>query len=174
MIHLLIDIWKIFQQKNTIELFLIDQLVHLLSLTVIWLILVNGWSQNYKSLLGIYYSFNHMALVLGYVIILWPSGILVRELIAKWRVQLEDHKEEGESLSKAGMWIGFLERLLALTFILINQYAALGFLIAAKSILRLNPSHERKTRMYTEYVLVGTLLSFTIALFVGLILNYLF
>ena len=36
------------------------------------------------------------------------------------------------------MWIGFFERFLIFTFILINQYTAIGFLIAAKSVLRFN------------------------------------
>jgi hypothetical protein len=49
--------------------------------------------------------------------------------------------------------------------ILINQFEAVGFLIAAKSILRF-----RKDSVYkTEYVLIGTLLSFGIAVAFGIL-----
>jgi hypothetical protein len=108
---------------------------------------------------------------LGYLIILWPSGILVKELTAKWREQIENESEKKDSLNKAGLWIGFLERTLALTFILVNQFSAIGFLLAAKSILRLNPSDVNKTRKNTEYVLLGTLLSFTVTIVIGLLLK---
>lgn len=170
-VHVLIDIWKAVQKDNEVRFFLIDQSAHLLSLVIIWLFFINGWSAFGKWLLPIINSVDILLLILGYVLILWPSGILIRELTANWRKQIEDDKAQEESLNKAGMWIGFLERFLALTLILINQFGVIGFLIAAKSILRLNPNDANKTRKYTEYVLLGTLISFAITTIIGLILR---
>jgi len=48
-----------------------------------------------------------------------------------------------------------------------GQYEAVGLIIAAKSILRF------KGTQHSEYVLVGTLLSFGIAVFTGILLNLL-
>ncbi len=57
------------------------------------------------------------------------------------------------------------ERLLALALILIGQYEAVGLIITAKSILRFNATQK------SEYVLVGTFLSFGITTFTGIAIN---
>ena len=64
----------------------------------------------------------------------------------------------------AGALIGNLERILTIIFVIIGQYEAIGFIIAAKSILRFKDTDTAKT----EYVLAGTFLSFGIALLCGL------
>ena len=66
-------------------------------------------------------------------------------------------------LPNAGKLIGVVERLLSLVFVLLGQYEAVGFIIAAKSILRFAEGDKAKS----EYVLIGTLLSFSMAIFVG-------
>jgi len=86
-----------------------------------------------------------------------------------------------DSLKDAGRWIGMLERILIITFIFINQYIGIGFLIAAKSLLRLIDKPENafgtskpfSSRKHTEYVLIGTFLSFAIAILTGLVINWL-
>lgn len=70
-------------------------------------------------------------------------------------------KEEG--LPNAGKVIGITERILTLIFMLLGQYEAIGFLLAAKSLLRLKDDAMGKS----EYVLVGTQLSFGMAIVVG-------
>ncbi|EDY83766.1 hypothetical protein VDG1235_3393 [Verrucomicrobiia bacterium DG1235] len=65
-------------------------------------------------------------------------------------------------LNGAGRYIGHLERLLLLIFVYSGQLSAAGFLIAAKSILRFQKANE--SRRETEYILVGTLLSFTLGI----------
>lgn len=67
--------------------------------------------------------------------------------------------ESCESIKNAGALIGNLERIIAFAFVLIGQYEAVGFIIAAKSLLRFKDTDTAKT----EYVLAGTLLSFGIA-----------
>jgi len=73
--------------------------------------------------------------------------------------------EEEKSLPNAGKLIGISERLIALALILLGQYEAVGLIIAAKSILRFNATQK------SEYVLVGTLLSFGIAVFTGIAIH---
>lgn len=170
-VHVSIDVWKVLQKNNSVRLFLIDQGAHIVSLIFIWLAFISGWGSFGKWIVTIFNSLDILLLLLGYILILWPSGIFIRELTAKWRKQIEQDEQHEESLNKAGMWIGFLERFLALTLIIINQFGAIGFLIAAKSILRLNPNDANKTRKYSEYVLLGTLISFTITSIIGLLLH---
>ena len=70
-------------------------------------------------------------------------------------------------LPDAGKWIGFLERILILTFILTDSTEGIGFLLAAKSIFRYGDLNKARDIKTTEYVLVGTLTSFTIAILTG-------
>lgn len=73
-------------------------------------------------------------------------------------------------LASAGKWIGICERMLILTFVLMSQYTAIGFLMTAKSILRFSEK-ESNTQLKTEYVLVGTLVSFASAAMTGILLS---
>ena len=59
-----------------------------------------------------------------------------------------------------GRVIGYLERALIYLFIMANQPSGIGFLIAAKSILRFGELTEPTKRMQAEYIIIGTLASF--------------
>lgn len=72
----------------------------------------------------------------------------------------------------AGLLIGILERAIMVIFILIDFYAGIGFFIAAKSIFRFGDLTQAKNIKFTEYVLVGTLLSATIVLVIGCAMKY--
>jgi len=74
-----------------------------------------------------------------------------------------------EGLPKAGAIIGNLERGLAYLFILTGQPQNIGFLLAAKSVLRFSSAKE--DRAVSEYVIIGTLLSFgwVIAVSIGVL-----
>nr|WP_321451943.1 DUF3307 domain-containing protein [uncultured Carboxylicivirga sp.] len=168
-LHLLIDIWKNYQEPYTFQTFFMDQILHLISIIFIWIILSRSHLpelfSNIENADKIWiYSF-------GYLFILWPCGIFIREFTAKWRSQLEKDGIPDTGLANAGKWIGYLERILVLTFILTGMYTSIGFLIAAKSLLRLNPKDEYKSRQFSEYILVGTLFSFTITILLGLSLK---
>ena len=62
---------------------------------------------------------------------------------------------------------GVLERLVIYLLVLIGQYEAIGLLIAAKSIIRLREGD----RKMSEYVLIGTLLSVSMAILTGFIVG---
>jgi len=50
-----------------------------------------------------------------------------------------------------------------------NEWQAIGFLIAAKSVFRFGDLSRAKDRKLTEYILIGTLLSFGFAILIGLL-----
>lgn len=165
--HLVIDIWKS-HRRNSFIYFLLDQLLHLAVIFLIWIAvyfnshLVITWVIKYLN------SSHFWTLVLSYYLVIGPLGIAIGKATEKW--QKEAAMNAG-GLSKAGMWIGRCERVLILTFIISNQYTALGFLMAAKSILRFGDKDDREQKK-TEYILVGTLISFSSAAIVGVIVNH--
>ena len=63
-----------------------------------------------------------------------------------------------------GRLIGILERALVLTLVLLGQYGALGFVVAAKALARFRGLDDRD---FAEYFLIGTLASLLHAVVVG-------
>lgn len=94
-----------------------------------------------------------------------PTAIFIGIATQKWRKTIEDEKKK--TLKDAGLWIGVIERFLILIFILVGQDTAVGFLLAAKSIFRYGDLRETEEKNQTEYVMIGTLLSFGIAVAIG-------
>ena len=93
-----------------------------------------------------------------------PANILIREIFRFFEIKLETLRTEKDELPNAGKLIGITERILTLTLIILGQYAAIGFIMAAKSILRFKETQTQKA----EYVLIGTMLSFGIAIITGI------
>lgn len=162
--HILIDGWKSYR-KNTAGYFLIDQLLHLAVILGCWWFSFYDFAvlqQTVTQLLGD----EHLWILLTAVVFLTgPSGILIAKLTERWRLQLEN----SETLGNAGKWIGILERIMVLAFALLDQFEAIGLLIAAKGILRF--SEKDRPEMKTEYLLIGTLISISLAVFVALIVK---
>lgn len=164
--HILIDGWKSYQ-KDKVIYFLIDQLLHLLVILLCWYIVFfdktainNAWKTiNEQPDLWIIGT--------GFTFLSFPAGILIGQLTNKWRIQLPNP----EGLANAGKWIGIIERCIILVFVLINQYEAIGLLIAAKGIVRFNENNRPEIK--TEYLLIGTLISIALALGTGLVVKLL-
>ena len=57
-----------------------------------------------------------------------------------------------------------LERLFIFSFIILNYWEGIGFLLAAKSVFRFGDLSKTEDRNLTEYILIGTLLSFGLAI----------
>jgi len=91
-----------------------------------------------------------------------PANIFIRWFMKTAKILAT--VKNNDDLLRAGRVIGALERILFLIFIVNNHYDAAGFLIAAKSILRYKETETAKT----EYLLIGSLLSFLIAVMLGL------
>ncbi len=164
-LHIMIDLLKLYsQRKKTKRLwYLLDQLLHILSIIFIVLLYKKVTWQNY-SLLPEFWP-----ILVAVIFLTIPASITIKNLISIWTPNSNDTKED---LENAGMYIGILERLFIFLFILIGQFSAIGFLLAAKSIFRFGDLTKSKDRKLTEYVLIGTLLSFGIAIVVGLATQY--
>lgn len=168
--HYLIDLAKSYLPDKFIY-FAADQLMHLAVIFIIWLIINNQWHAIISDFNGIAGSTHFWILVLGYIVVTWPLGIIIGMATARWRNDLAATKEAKDGLENAGKWIGICERVLILTFVLTNQFTAIGFLITAKSILRFGDK-DKQAEKKTEYILVGTLLSFAASALLGILISY--
>ena len=74
-----------------------------------------------------------MALAAGLIATVWAGGYAVRRADGR-----ADRRPRPTSLPKGGRLIGRLERAMILMLVLAGQPDGIGFLIAAKSILRFN------------------------------------
>jgi hypothetical protein len=70
------------------------------------------------------------------------------------------------SPARLGATIGVLERLLIVTFVLTGSSAAVGFVVAAKTLARFKQLDDRD---FAEYYLLGTLASVAVAVASGLV-----
>lgn len=107
----------------------------------------------------------------AYIAVLAPTSILIKSFIEFEKWMPVDAASQG--LHNAGKWIGYLERILILTFIFSNNIEGIGFLLAAKSVFRFGELNKAKDLKITEYVLIGTFASFTIAILIGFGINWL-
>lgn len=78
--------------------------------------------------------------------------------------------EKNPETDYIGMTIGYSERLIIIVFVVLDQYTALGLIIAAKSILRFSgDKSDKNVKKESEYVLVGTMISLVLGVANGLI-----
>lgn len=166
-LHFVIDSFKLILQneRNRRLLFFIDQAFHFISIYLIWL-----WLGGKSFPLFIFENQAFLLLITGIIFLTNPVSFGVKIFISKWTP--EPQGQSNDSLQSAGKYIGIFERLLVFIFIIIHQWAAIGFLLAAKSVFRFGDLKEAKDRKLTEYVLIGTLLSFGTAIFIGILFNY--
>lgn len=169
--HFFIDLWKLYKKEDNLKYFLIDQFLHLLVLIIAWLFLIDGFNQVVPTVETFFESTSSLAIAIGYLIIIYPVGFIIGKFTERWQKEIATEEGEQQSLKKAGRYIGIFERILVLTFVLSGNFSAIGFLIAAKSILRFSDS--KGARKQTEYVLIGTLMSFAICIVVGLLIRQL-
>lgn len=186
LLHFLVDTVKLYaqQNKNRRFWFFTDQLLHVLCIVAVWCF----YTPEATTLLAGLYTEHHLLLLTAYIFVTTPASLIIKMIISKWQpdkdvtsagsrhtqdslgsLSIEPEAVQPRSLQEAGRYIGILERLFILTFILINHWEAVGFLIAAKSVFRFSDLKEAKDRKLTEYILIGTLVSFGVAILTGLI-----
>lgn len=162
--HILMDCIKVKYMKKDVASFFIDQLVHIAVIVVLWLSLFDHEGYFCQELFKTEWdSLNIWAVVIAYLSVLKPTSVFLSLFIKKWTPS----ETVGKSLPNAGKWIGYFERILILTFVLIGNAEGIGFLLAAKSIFRFGELSKAQEIKTTEYVLIGTFASFTIAILIG-------
>ncbi|WP_105254786.1 DUF3307 domain-containing protein [Pseudoalteromonas sp. T1lg75] len=164
--HWLIDVAKSYSKHGFVP-FIIDQGAHILILVALSCYLTD------TELLGQWFSAqlmhsNTYVLLLAYLLVLNPSSVAIRMLLERWHLPASIAGDKTTTLPQAGHSIGLLERLLMLTFIIIDELAGVGFVLAAKSVFRFGDLTNAKDKQLTEYVMLGTLLSVVITLGIGL------
>lgn len=165
-LHLVIDIIKLYLQtgKTGRFYFFADQAAHLLAILLVYFWYEGFPDYAYGSLL----NERNLILVTILFFLTFPSSIIVKIFITRWSPG--DNKEG--SLAEAGKYIGIIERLLVFIFITTGHWEAIGFLIAAKSVFRFGGIRESDEKMISEYILIGTLASFGIAILSGLAYSF--
>jgi hypothetical protein len=111
--------------------------------------------------IGMNWTIDVGVIVSAYITVSVVGAYVIRAILRRYEVD-----RGGGGLRCAGMAIGIIERVLVLTFVLVDQYTAITIVFAAKSIARFN---ELEDRNMAEYYLIGTLLSITFALIIGII-----
>lgn len=166
--HYIIDLWKL-NQPEKLAYFILDQFLHILVLFGLWCLFVApaGWLP--KNWVSIMHSQKAWAIVVGYLLVTFPLSLLLASATQRWRREAEENTVRSSiSLNEAGKWIGIFERILVFTFVISSHFEGIGFLIAAKSILRFNDIKGHEARKEAEYILIGTLMSFSLSIMVGL------
>ncbi|MEF3078834.1 DUF3307 domain-containing protein [Winogradskyella poriferorum] len=162
--HFIIDALKLLLQKKKTKrfYFFADQILHI---AAIFLLAIAMYYEDIAPSLSI--STSALLLIICLVFLTTPTSIIMRTIFTKW--DISKYTEDNESLKDAGKYIGILERLLVFIFIIVGHWEAVGFLITAKSVFRFGDLTSTKERKLTEYILIGTLISFGIAIIVSLL-----
>jgi hypothetical protein len=158
-LHLLTDgVKSVLSSRKKINgyLFFIDQGIHLTVLSGVVYLYARGQEVRFPFEI----QTNLLYYLVGYLLCAKPTNILIKKIFELYEIKIENQA----SLLNAGKLIGVYERILTLTFVLLGRFEAVGFLIAAKSILRYKEGDVKRT----EYVLIGTLLSFGVAVLTGI------
>lgn len=166
--HLIIDALKLHFQTHTNKRtwFFLDQALHIAVIAGVSALYFPYW--RWCDL----FSSENIRIATAIIFLTLPSSILIKTLISIWTPEETSSADnQTESLINAGKYIGILERLLVFVFILVNHWEGVGFMIAAKSVFRFSDLAQAKQRKLTEYVLIGTLLSFGIAVIVGILVQ---
>jgi len=150
--------------------FLTDQALHLLT------VFATAWLIARPSLLNVTATIRSfqlqiekpLLLLVVYSGVIFGGGYVVRILTKPLlKNDLRALGETTSELQNAGMYIGWLERFVVLTALVLQSPATVGLILTAKSIARYP---ELKSVRFAEYFLIGTLLSLTLGILGGLIL----
>ena len=95
------------------------------------------------------------------------GGVLIAKIMRPFAGEIGDDNIAG--LTQGGRYIGWLERILVFLLVLMDQPNGIGFLLAAKSILRFGEIREQSQRKVAEYIIIGTFVSFGWALFISVL-----
>lgn len=163
--HVMIDGIKVFlkDKVGTVKLFFSDQIAHVGVIIGVWVLF-------YNPELSFSLTNDTWFILGGFLLVTNPAAYTIGTIMDFWSDDIK--LDNNESLPDAGKTIGILERIFVYMAIIIGSPEIIGFLIAAKSVFRFGDISHAKNRKLTEYILIGSLLSFLIAAGVGLFVTY--
>lgn len=162
--HFIIDTIKVRLNGKGLSGFLCDQASHVAVIGLLWWLMYANKADLASQLAVISTSQGLWLVIVAYMLVLKPTSILISTFINNWT---PSNHYQSLGMPLAGAWIGYLERVLIVTFVFTDNIEAVGFLLAAKSIFRFGDLSRAKEVKITEYVLLGTLASFTMALLIA-------
>lgn len=151
--------------STKLELFIAEQAAHCLLIIIVWAAYFGLWNQLFEAFKIPFTDYQSSLIIMGYLLVSTPIGYIIKLTVQDISIT-NDHS----NIRNRGKQIGIFERIIILTFVLLGQYEAIGFLITGKSIIRFanNEGHLR-----SEYVLVGTMMSYAMSIIVGVSINWL-
>ena len=169
--HIVIDSIKANLGRDTFKWFIGDQAAHGMALVFIGFAVSNNQNAAavaWTGFLGTWYLKGLVVLAGGVTAVFacgYAVALAVRPLLKQIREKMdqlnyEDSNKRNRGLINGGQMIGQMERLLLFLFVIMNYPSGIGFLLAAKSILRFGEIKEVGQRMEAEYIIIGTLISF--------------
>jgi hypothetical protein len=155
--------------------FFVDQTLHLGAAFILWRLVVN-WTGGVASewsptAMWLTWYARWSAVAAAYVFNGRGGTRIVRGVLERFPKAVPTDADGGEDEYEMGRTIGNLERYLALTLVLFNQWAALGLIMAVKAIARFPEFTRRRHKDFAEYYLIGTLTSVLVALASGIIVG---
>jgi hypothetical protein len=177
LVHLLIDLSKMeLTRRHPIfdgsAAYVSDQILHLFTILLSAYLLLPGMRfAELAAALGSTRNIPNkfLAVPVIYVAVVFGGGYLIRFLTRSLAEGVKSHSPDQASaqLQNAGLYIGWLERFLVVTALLLQSPATVGLILTAKAIARYP---EFKSERFAEYFLIGTLLSISFALLGGALL----
>ena len=173
--HVLLDFLKTRYLKlrgrpDSTAPFVIDQVLHVLTAFVLslGLLRLSPFQLNTGGMWTDPVKQRVLLILVTYAAVIFAGGYLVRSMTRSLTENMPAPEgEDKAALRNAGLYIGWLERFLVLTALLVQSPAMVGLSLTGKSIARLG---ELKGPKFAEYFLIGTLLSVSLALGGGLFL----
>ncbi|MDR2690874.1 MAG: DUF3307 domain-containing protein [Dysgonamonadaceae bacterium] len=174
--HFVIDVIKsyLFVKKTGLNfLFITDQVIHILIISLITFSFYKGSFLFPCESVGYYnlpesahqaFSVKKLFILLSLYLCTNPANVFINNIMGIYNITTPNTKRNND-LPNAGKLIGIIERTLSFILITFDHFSIVGFIIAAKSILRFRDTDTAKT----EYLLIGSLLSFGIAILLGII-----
>jgi len=166
--HGAIDAWTARRQPRDLAHLAVDQSLHLAGLVAGATLARPGQTAEAAgALLALTGSTNAWVMFAGATLAVPAGATVIGRWVRPFREALSD-ASRAQGLELAGRWIGMLERLVIFVAVLARVESLIGFVIAAKAVLRLPEARERWSRELAEYYLVGSLASLGWAMVLGL------
>lgn len=160
-VHLVLDAGKAWIPWRGLAPFLLDQALHVATLIVVALWVPYLWALGlWGTPAGADILPAIMVALTGLIVATRAGGFAIGLFMAQWTNVLPT-----EGLKNGGRAIGLLERGLIFLLVIVGLPEGIGFLIAAKSVLRFGAVGD--DRAFSEYVIIGTLASFAWAIAVS-------
>ena len=173
--HALIDLLKyklnslIVQQHAQKFAFILDQILHLISIFALYFLLgkqqipaPNWLSERYPMLQALFFfalTGKPVNILFKLFFSKYQAGEVDGKTIAEKYIlgEVSEKEYNEETIAGAGAMIGTLERLIMGLSLIFRQFTAIGLVFTAKSIARYNKISESQS--FAEYYLIGSLFS---------------